>query len=281
MRMTQKTIHIILLTIFISNSAGGVSLSEVTSPGALNTYIERRMWDGGFIRCYYEEEVLRRAGRGKEYAENVLDAAKRAYEKLTEEMGFLGVGASRNSGKFTERDRTIEIVIGDAATPNFKTSYFIPRVCEGLQRTWDAVILIPNDPGKLHPRSKSSMSDDSLTMVLDGTLMHELTHVVTFQANGNIRGAKIGENWYVEGLARYEETDTMAVMFRNESPEALMLQVVCEKQGGGVITTKYFAAPKSASRIPGIKGKKKYLFVFNPSDYDEARYVLSTVNTSI
>ncbi|MFC1577189.1 hypothetical protein ACFL3N_02495 [Candidatus Omnitrophota bacterium] len=198
---------ILLIIVIAQASVFMDSAFEQECPVAeFEDFIEEELWDGGYIRCYFSDPVLNKAGQDREYALLVKDAAVFAYTKLTREFGFPGVGRSQGIGKYRERDKTIEIFIGDSETPNFKTSYFVPRTYEELKVTWDAVILMPNEPDILRPRSKSALKRETLGSVVKGTVMHEITHALTFQCNKNIRGARFGENWYVEGLARFMET---------------------------------------------------------------------------
>jgi hypothetical protein len=178
--------------------------------------------DGAKIRVFYDRKILEGAGLSDDYARYVLRAAKDAYTLLTVECGFSTPGFSFACPDKTytfDPDRTIDIFIGDPGSKerfcgyggeDFRTAYFDPRPVDGDPNAREAAILFPVNADRLRERAVSTSHADDEGQVIAGTMAHEMSHLVNYYYNKNLKEASgsRGVGWFVEGFARYVETKT-------------------------------------------------------------------------
>ena len=193
-------------TIISESKAQGIQYAEEI----LESYCN----DGAKIRVHYYESSIRRFAKEKKLPIVCLKSACDTYHKITEELGFNKKGftfSNPDKNYAYDPDRTIDIFIGSQkARDGFDFhDYYIDdfkdapcfNIVKKSDNQYHTVILI----------SAQQLAGPSL----DGLLIHELFHVISYSYNKNLESEtysahksidKYKNDWYVEGLARYLET---------------------------------------------------------------------------
>ena len=194
---------------------------------------EYQLEDGAGIKVHYTSQILEASGAGEEFPRQVLEASREAYEKIVQEYGFDREGytfARADKSYAYDQDKVIDIYIGSNDCRDkfsfhsldyrdFKNAPFYEMRHEGRYR-YSAVLAIPADYQtylKEASRQFGYTGNIDMSSHLNGALMHEMLHVITFYYNKNLLSwyelnpstkCYEGGDWYVEGLARYFETLT-------------------------------------------------------------------------
>ena len=210
----------------------------ICDPGLLNfdcaptlEYVrEYRFKDNAGLKVHFTSQILEEAGAGRDFPQMVLEAAARAYQKIVNELGFNRKGYSFALADETyayDEDKTIDIYIGSCSAldkfyfhsldqQDFRKAPFYEVRYQGRYR-YSAIIAVPADYRaylKGASRQFGYGEDIDLVSHLNGAMMHEMLHIITFYYNKNLvsscrlnlsNNSHQGTDWYVEGLARYSE----------------------------------------------------------------------------
>jgi hypothetical protein len=198
MNIYKLRLIIIVVSILFSHDLGVCDDLDITR---CDLTVEERQFDGITLTVHYNEEDLKSRGLDpKTHSETVLKKASSAYKEIVNSQGFDSPGfALSNPDKdyCYEYDRTIDIYLTEPEEGPVSAYYEIEEL-EGAE--YSARILLP-----ISYRGRK----------IDGSLMHELLHIITYSYNKNIEPwsgeggntlCYAGADWYVEGLARYFET---------------------------------------------------------------------------
>ena len=191
---------------------------------------EYRFKDDAKIKVHFTSQILEEQGSDNEFPEKVLNAAVKAYQKIVNELGFDREGYSFALADETyayDEDKTIDIYIGSRGAldkfyfhslnqQDFSKAPFYEVRYRGRYR-YSAIIAVPADYRaylEMASRQFGYTEDVDLVSHLNGAMMHEMLHIITFYYNKNLvsscrlnlsNNRYQGTDWYVEGLARYSE----------------------------------------------------------------------------
>ncbi len=182
--------------------------------------LRRTLDDGATINIHYDPGMLENVGVSPDYPVEILNAASKVYTILTSEFGFDRKGytlVSPDRSYTYDPDESIDIYLGDADSKeqlcgfkpeNFRTSYFATCGYKDKENVHDVIILFPCRIGVLREKGQTTSSRDSDETLILGTLIHEMTHIMTYQYCRNLETVSDlrDVDWFVEGLARYMET---------------------------------------------------------------------------
>ena len=223
----------------LSNYSGQLFIEGGHSSSPLEMVMEKvyeqSTTDGALIKVHFSDQILEETKASVLFPKQVLIAASAAYEIITKVQGFNTPGFSfsnPNREYAYDPDQAIDIYLGNPNPDNnnlfhgFSSQSYRESPCfdtlKKSEKAYQAIILLPANYREFiqewEKLNASPLGVRNIGMDLNGTLIHEMLHVVLFFYNKNLNhescprvSAKNGASkakldWYVEGLARYFET---------------------------------------------------------------------------